>query len=128
MIRDGDKGRRVLVVDADSRSLELIAVALIDSGFTVRTAVSAAEAVSEARRLPPALVLSDAEMPGTDGFELSAALRREPALDAIPIVLLTNRPAGPRDRERGATVGVADYLPKLVDLPGLVRMLQRLAA
>lgn len=128
MIRDVDKGRRVLVVDADPRSLELMAVALIDSGFSVRTAASAAEALSEARRLPPSLVLSDVEMPGTDGFELCAALRREPALGAIPVVLLTNRPTGPRDRERGATVGIADYLPKPVDLPGLVRMLHRLSA
>ena len=128
MIRGEDKGTRVLVVDADPRSLELLAVALIDSGFSVRTAASAAEALDEARRLPPTLVLSDVEMPGADGFELCAALRREPALGGIPVVLLSNRPTGPRDRERGATVGIADYLSKPVDLPGLVYLLHRLSA
>ena len=128
MSRVGDKGTRILVVDADPRSLELMAVALIDSGFSVRTAANAAEALDEARRLPPTLVLSDAEMPGTDGFELCAALRREPSLGGVPVVLLSNRPTGPRERERGAIVGIADYLPKPVDLPGLVHLLHRLSA
>ena len=128
MIRGGDREKRVLVVDADPRSLEHMAVALIDSGFSVRTAASAAEALDEARRRPPTRVLSDVEMPGTDGFELCAALRREPLLGDVPIVLLTNRPTGPQDRERGAVVGIADYLPKPVNLPGLVHLLHRLSA
>ena len=119
---------RVLVVDADPRSLEHMAVALLDSGFSVRTAATAAEALDEARRLPPTLVLSDVEMPGTDGFELCAALRREPSLGGIPVVLLSSRATGPRDRERGAVVSIADYLPKPVDLPGLVHLLHRLSA
>jgi CheY-like chemotaxis protein len=128
MIRGGHEGTRILVVDADPRSLEHMAVALIDSGFSVRTAASAAEALDEARRLPPMLVLTDVEMPGTDGFELCAALRREPLLGRVPVVLLANRPTGPRDQERGAIVGIADYLPKPVDLPGLVQVLHRLSA
>jgi two-component system, OmpR family, response regulator len=128
MIGGTDKGARVLVVDADPHSLELMAVALIDSGFTVRTAATAAEALDEARRVPPTLVLSEAEIPGTDGIELCAQLRREPALGAVPVVLLSRRPTGPRDRERGASVGIADYLPKPVDLSRLVRLLHRLSA
>ena len=128
MIGGVDTERRVLVVDADPRSLELMAVALIDSGFSVRTAASAAEAIHEARRLTPALVLSEAEMPDTDGFELCAQLRREPSLGTVPVVLLSNRPTGPRERERGVMVGISDYLPKPIDLPGLVRLLHRLSA
>jgi len=126
-------GTRVLVVDSNPRSLELLAAALLDSGFNVRTASSLAEALDEARRRPPTLVLSDAEMPNLNGLDLCAALRQVPELAAIPIVLLSARGARPRERagnaaSGGSIVGIADYLPKPVDLPGLVGVLRRLSA
>jgi CheY-like chemotaxis protein len=119
---------RVLVVDADARSLEMIAVALLDCGFAVRTAASAAEALAEARRRPPSLVLTDVTMPGMDGLQLCAAFREDPRLGAVPIVLLVGGQADPRLRERGATVGASDYLTKPIDLPRLVEVIRSLAA
>jgi CheY-like chemotaxis protein len=119
---------RVLVVDADTRSLEMLAVALLDSGFTVRTAASAAEALAEARKRPPALVLSDIAIPGMDGFQLCAALRGDPELGNVPVVLLTGGQADRGLRERGATAGAADYLTKPIDLPRLVQVVRRLSA
>lgn len=119
---------RVLVVDADARSLEMLAVALLDSGFAVRTAASATEALAEARKRPPALVLSDIAIPGMDGIQLCAAFRRDPQFGNVPVVLLAGGPADPRLRERGASAGASDYLTKPVDLPHLVRVLRRLAA
>src|SRR3954470_1983790 len=71
---------RVLVVDADVSSLEMLAVALLDSGFSVRTAASAAEALAEARKRPPSLVLTDIAMPEMDGIQLCAELRGDPSL------------------------------------------------
>jgi CheY-like chemotaxis protein len=119
---------RVLVVDADARSLEMLAVALLDSGFAVRTAASATEALAEARKRPPSLVLSDVAMPGIDGFQLCAAFRGDPGLGDVPIVLLASGQADGRLRERGASAGAADCLPKPVDLPRLVQVIRRLAA
>ena len=119
---------RVLVVDADARSLEMLAVALLDSGFTVRTAASAAEALAEARKRPPSLVLTDIAMPGMDGFQLCAAFRGEPGLGDVPVVLLAGGHADPRLRERGTTAGAADYLTKPVDLPRLVQVIRGLSA
>ena len=121
-------GTRVLVVDADARSLEMLAVALLDSGFTVRTAASAAEALAEARKRPPALILSDVAIPGMDGFQLCAALRGDPELGSVPVVLLSGGQADRGLRERGATAGASDYLTKPVDLPRLVQMVRRLSA
>ena len=121
-------GTRVLVVDDDPMSLEVLAVALLEHGFSVRTAASATEALAEARRLPPALVLADVLMPGIDGFQLCAALKDDPQLSAVPVVLLSADDGGPRDRERGASVGAADYLTKPIDLLGLVQVVRRLAA
>jgi CheY-like chemotaxis protein len=118
----------VLVVDADAKSLELLAVALLDSGFAVRTAASAAEALAEARKRPPSLVLTDVAMPGVDGFQLCAAFRGEPGLGDVPVVLLVNGQSDARLRERGATAGASDYLTKPVDLPRLVQVIRGLSA
>lgn len=123
----GDRAR-VLVVDHDPLGLEILAEALVESGFNVRTATNGPEALAEARRLPPALVLVDVTMPGIDGFELCAALKRDPDLGEVPVVLLSTDGGDPGGPERGATVGAADYLSKPVDLAGLVQVLQRLAA
>jgi putative two-component system response regulator len=128
MVGSSEGRTRVLIVDDDPASLEMLAVALLDNGFTVRTAASASEALAEARRLRPALILSDVAMPDVDGFELCAALKRDPQLSAVPVVLLSAAYGDARDRERGARVGAADYLAKPVDLPGLLRVLQRFSA
>lgn len=119
---------RVLVVDADARSLEMLAVALLDSGFAVRTAASAMEALAEARKRPPSLILSEIAMPGVDGFELCAAFRGDPGLGNVPIVLLAGGQTDPGLRERGATAGASDYLTKPIDLPQLVQVIRGLSA
>jgi CheY-like chemotaxis protein len=125
----GGKGEtRVLIVDDDPTSLEILAVALLDSGFTVRTAANAFEALVEARRVRPSLILADVMMPEMDGFQLCAAIKRDPDLGKVPVVLLSAAYGDRRDLERGASVGAADYLSKPVDLPGLVRVLRRLSA
>jgi CheY-like chemotaxis protein len=128
MVDGRASGTRVLIVDDDPVSLEMLAVALLDSGFTVRTAANAFEALAEARRLPPSLVLSDVMMPDMDGFELCAALKEDPGLDKVPVVLLTAAYGDQADYERGASVGAADYLTKPVDLTDLIRVLRRLSA
>src|SRR6266542_1600825 len=105
---------RVLVVDADARSLEMLAVALLDSGFAVRTAASAAEALAEARKRPPALILSDVAIPGMDGFQLCAALRGDPDLGSVRVVLLSGGPGGGQ-ADRGLRDGGGVRLPDHAD-------------
>lgn len=106
----------------------MLAVALLESGFTVRTAASAPEALAEARKRPPSLVLSDVAIPGMDGLQLCAAFRGDPQLGTVPIVLLAGGQLDPRLRERSSVAGASDYLTKPVDLPRLVRVLRRLCA
>ena len=106
----------------------MLAVALLDSGFAVRTAASAAEALTEARRRTPSLVLTDAAMPGIDGFQLCAALRGDPSLGAVPVVLLAASQPDARFRERGLTAGASDCLTKPVDLPRLIQVIRGLSA
>jgi two-component system cell cycle response regulator len=120
-------GTRVLIVDDDPAGLEMLAVALLDSGFTVRTAASATEALAEARRVPPSLILADVRMPDMDGFQLCATLKEDPELGQIPVVLMSATDGDSADRQRGADVGAAGYLTKPIDLPGLVKVLRHLS-
>ncbi len=127
MVSGTEGETRVLIVDDDPMNLEMLAVALLDSGFAVRTAASAIEALDEARRLPPSLVLADVAMPDMDGFQLCAQMKQDPLLGGVPVVLLSAAFTDNGDRERSASVGAADFLTKPVDLPGLVRVLRQLS-
>ena len=67
-----------------------------------------------------------------DGFQLCAALRSDPELGRVPVVLLSGGQGnGQVDRglhERSATAGASDCLPKPIDLPRLVQVVRRLSA
>lgn len=124
----GGNGTRVLIVNDDPMTLEILAEALLDNGFDVRTAADAREALAEARRLPPSLVLADVGMPRVDGFQLCAELKQDVRLGRVPVILLSAGNGDSRERARGAEVGAAGYLTTPIDLPGLVQLLRELAA
>ncbi|MFN8524122.1 MAG: response regulator [Chloroflexota bacterium] len=119
---------RVLVVDSDPDALELLAVALIESGFSVRTATNADEALLEARRRTPSVVLAADQASTRGGLALCGALRRDLGREDIPFVLLTDR--GGAAGSRGGTLRPAGVrvFPKPVDLPGLIGALRGLVA
>jgi two-component system chemotaxis sensor kinase CheA len=101
----------VLVVD-DSLTTRMLEQSILESaGYDVDVASSGEEALDQVRRKPYALVLSDVEMPGIDGFTLVERLRSDPALRGIPAILVTSRNA-PEDRQRGRDVGAQGYIVK----------------
>jgi CheY-like chemotaxis protein/GAF domain-containing protein len=104
------RGRRVLVVDDDPLRLELLGLSLSRLGFTVDTAHGADEALELARATPPAAVVTDIHMPGSDGFSLCVALRSEPELAGVPVVLYSALSSGGAEavaRRVGASAFVA---------------------
>ena len=94
----------VLVVDDDALR-ELAVRVLTEHGCTVRSARDGQEALLALRAKAPGLVLLDLMMPNMDGFQLLEAMRAEPALAAIPVVVLSAADLDAADRERlsGAT-------------------------
>ena len=94
-------------------------------GLTLRTAADGAEGLRSARAAPPALILTDIQMPGMDGFELLARLRAEPATQHVPVVAIS-ADALPASVERGRAAGFADYLTKPVEMEALHAVLQGL--
>lgn len=103
--------RRVLVVDDDALTLEILRTILDLEDFVVRTAEDGEAAIAAvADELPDVLVL-DVMMPGLNGFEVCSHLRSQPETSELPIVLLTARDSA-EDRRRGLACGADAYLTK----------------
>lgn len=99
----------VLVVDDDQRLRSLLQRYLIEQGFRVSTAASAAEARRLLGAMQPDAMVLDVTMPGENGLELTRALRD--GGQELPILLLTAR-GEPQDRIAGLEAGSDDYLGK----------------
>lgn len=106
-----------MVVDDERHIVELIATALGYEGFDVRTAADGAEMLAAVRDFAPDLIVLDVMLPGGDGFELQARLRRDG--QSVPVLFLTARDAV-EDRVRGLTLGADDYMTKPFSLAELV--------
>jgi two-component system phosphate regulon response regulator PhoB len=101
----------VLVVEDDLDILRLIAHNLKSSDFDVVTATDGYEAVSLAKNHLPGLVILDLMLPSLDGFEVCKELKRSPATQNIPILMLTAR-GEEVDRVVGLELGADDYVVK----------------
>jgi signal transduction histidine kinase len=101
---------RILVVD-DNADLRDYIVGLLGEHYAVETAVDGLAALEAARLHKPALVLSDVMMPRLDGFGVLRALRADPSLRDVPVILLSAR-AGEDSTIEGLEAGADDYLIK----------------
>lgn len=90
----GNGAGRVVVVDDDADFREVVVQLLSDAGFTAVGAADGREALAVARRLAPALIVLDLEMPGMSGWEFRCAQLRDPALAAIPVVVASSADPG----------------------------------
>lgn len=102
---------RILVVDDEPETIELVEFNLRQSGYEVLSASNGAEALRKARSITPDLVVLDLMLPEIEGTEVCKLLRRDPATARIPIVMLTAR-ASELDRVLGLELGADDYLTK----------------
>ena len=111
----------VLVIDDGVEQRELMSRYLSKQGFCVRTAAGGEEGIRMARQLLPAAITLDVMMPGMDGWSVLSALKRDPELCNIPVIMLTMID----DRKRGFTLGASDYATKPVDRDGLCHILKK---
>ncbi|MCX8092153.1 MAG: response regulator transcription factor [Verrucomicrobiae bacterium] len=102
---------RVLVVDDEPETVELIEFNLKQAGFRVANAADGRAALKKARAWLPHLIVLDLMLPELDGFEVCKLLRADPATANIPILMLTAR-AAEVDRVLGLELGADDYLTK----------------
>ncbi len=99
---------KILVVDDEQSILNLVTAYLRPEGYAVETAVNGRSALDLIRTFQPDLIVLDIMLPGMDGLELLAQLRRE---SDVYVILLTAR-SEETDKLVGLAVGADDYLTK----------------
>jgi PAS domain S-box-containing protein len=97
----------VLIADDDADVRRILGEALGAAGCDVRTAASGGEALEIARRLQPDVAIIDLLMPGMDGVEAIALMRREPALSSTPVIALVDAEMDADEMERLAASAAA---------------------
>ena len=112
---------RILVVDDDGPILLLMRNLLREFGFEPVAAQSGAEAIEEARRTPPDLILLDRNMPGMTGDEVLQEMRATGTLSAVPILIVSGEPLEADEIRR---IGATGAVLKPFDVPSLVRTIR----
>jgi PAS domain S-box-containing protein len=111
---------RVLLVDDSPTQLKLTRLYLEQAGYVVSTAANGAEALALARQAPPAVIVADVLMPELDGFQLCLAVRRDPALAGVPVVLYSAAYIDAEDREFARSLGASAYLTQEIEPAALL--------
>jgi len=103
--------RRIMVVDDSPLTRELIAALLEAVGYDIISAADGAEAIHLLSNTQVDLVVTDLEMPGLDGLELTRQIKGHDTLNRLPVIILTTR-GGEEDRKKGLAVGADGYITK----------------
>ncbi len=111
----------LLVIDDDDVARQLMRRTFTREGFHVEDAATGEAGLARARELRPDVITLDVMMPGTDGWAVLAALKADPALADIPVVMVTIADQKPL----ALALGAADYLTKPVDRARLTSVLRR---
>jgi HAMP domain-containing protein/CheY-like chemotaxis protein/signal transduction histidine kinase len=117
-------GRKVLLVDDDSRNIFALSSVLERRGMRVLTSTTGSEAIELIESTPDlAIVLMDIMMPEMDGYQTIERIRKSPAYRRLPIIALTAK-AMKGDREKCLEAGASDYLAKPVNTEQLLSSLR----
>jgi chemosensory pili system protein ChpA (sensor histidine kinase/response regulator) len=101
----------VMVVDDSVTMRKVTGRVLERHNFEVATAKDGIDALERMAERVPDLMLLDIEMPRMDGYELATAMKADPRLREVPIVMITSR-TGEKHRQRAFEIGVERYLGK----------------
>jgi chemosensory pili system protein ChpA (sensor histidine kinase/response regulator) len=110
----------VMVVDDSVTMRKVTGRVLERNNFEVLTAKDGLDALEKMGDTVPDLMLLDIEMPRMDGYELATAMKADPRLRNVPIVMITSR-TGEKHRQRAFDIGVNRYLGKPYQEPELLR-------
>ncbi len=103
--------KRILIIEDDRDIVELVRYNLANEGFQVSAAREGKAGLAAVRKSPPDLLVLDLMLPELSGLEVCKAIRRDEALNRLPILMLTARGAE-ADRVLGLEMGADDYVTK----------------
>jgi len=101
----------VLIVEDDLALLDVLERQLLEAGLRVRRATTGEQAIALTRVRPPRLIVLDVSLPRGDGFEVVEALRREPRLAGLPVLVYTVHDLTFQQRDR-LKLGPTRFLTK----------------
>ena len=117
-----DSRPRLLIVDDDPASRDLLSASLKREGYHTVKASGGDEALQLARKLRPDAITLDVLMPKTDGWAVLGALKSDPDLCGIPVIMVTIA----HDRAIGLSLGAAEVMTKPVNRSELTSLLRQL--
>lgn len=118
----------ILVVDDNHDNADIIRQYLEARGYPVFVAHGGDEALSLFESVRPPIVLLDVMMPGRDGWEVCRLMKQHPALGRNLRVIMVTALDQWDDKQQALQTGADDYVTKPIDLPRLVRTVERNAA
>jgi len=104
-------GKRIVLADDNADMRAYVKRLLEGQGYLVEAVANGAEALAAARSYKPDLLLTDIMMPELDGFGLLSAIRNDPEISGVPVIMLSAR-AGEEAKVEGLDAGADDYLVK----------------
>ncbi|WP_421861926.1 ATP-binding protein [Parvibaculum sp.] len=117
-------GDRVLIIDDDPATRDLLTRFLEKEGFRVASAADGREGLELARSLRPRVILLDVTMPRMDGWSVLRALRADPDLGATPVIMVTVLD----EQSLAFSLGATDYLHKPIEWGHLKEAMERFKA
>ncbi|MBI4430635.1 MAG: response regulator [Candidatus Omnitrophica bacterium] len=108
---NSEAGTRILVVDDDIDTLQLLKIRLSGANYHVLSASSGIEALRRAKTDSPDLILLDVVMKDMSGFEVCFLLKQDIATQHIPVIMLTQKD-NPEDMYKGLQSGATCYHTK----------------
>jgi CheY-like chemotaxis protein len=114
----------ILIIEDNEQNLYLMRFLLERHGFTVEAATDGRQGIDLAKRLSPAMILLDIQLPLLDGYAVARELRSHEDLKRVPIIAVTSY-AMPGDREKCLAAGATDYVEKPIDPETFVDRIRR---
>jgi signal transduction histidine kinase/DNA-binding response OmpR family regulator len=117
----GANGIEILVIEDDPSAVRLLRTYLEGDGYRVRVASDGPSGLASARANPPAAIILDILLPGSDGWEILREFKADATLRDLPVVIVTVLD----ERGLGLALGAVDYFLKPVDRAALLDRLAR---
>ena len=118
-------GIKILVVDDEADSLDLVTMVLKQEGASVRSVTSAEDALEAFNEFTPDLIISDIGMPKTNGYTLITQIRQLPRGKDVPAIALTAY-AGQSDRQSSMNAGFQKHISKPINIAELITTIKQI--
>jgi two-component system cell cycle response regulator DivK len=116
---------KILIVEDNEMNRDMLSRRLARRGYEIVAAIDGAEGLARAQSDRPDLILMDMSLPVVDGWEATRRLKEDAETAAIPVIALTAH-AMAGDREKALQAGCDGYETKPVELPRLLKTMEKL--